>query len=153
MYGGESDVVRVFDDKLRLTNKDLEEYLKQADLENYGFKKSIEFSTTTDENGKTTTKKTIYYKVTCDCSKVFVWEAILEQRLPKKMKQSDIISITQKEVNKRLVGRKTKNCIVALEIHPNKCLAKKPGNSISKRAAGWCGVCGTCSAVTINYDD
>ena len=153
MYGSESDVVRVFDDKLHLSEKELEVYLKQADLGNYGFKKSIEFSTTTDENGKTTTKKTIYYKVTCDCSKTFIWEGILEQRLPEKLKQSNIFSITQKEVNKRLVGRKTKNCIVMLEIHPNKCLAKRSGSSITKRAAGWCWNCGICSGVTINYDD
>ena len=145
-------MVRVFSNKLLVSDEELERYLKQADLENYGFTKTIETSTTTDENGKTTTKKTIYYKVTCDCSKTFIWEGILEQRLAKKLQQSDVISKVQKEVNKRLVGRKTKNCIVMLEVHPSKCLVKKEGNGISKRSARGC-ICWRCYGVTINYDD
>ena len=68
-------MVRVFDDKLRLTDEEMAEYLKQADLERYGFMKTDEFSTETDENGKTTKKKTIYYKVTDDCSRVAFWES------------------------------------------------------------------------------
>jgi hypothetical protein len=35
VHGAESDVVRVFDDKLRLTDKEMQDYLKQADLEQY----------------------------------------------------------------------------------------------------------------------
>jgi hypothetical protein len=35
VHGAESDVVHVFDDKLRLTDKEMQDYLKQADLEKY----------------------------------------------------------------------------------------------------------------------
>ena len=90
MHGAETDVIRVFDDKLRLTNDEMEEYLKEADLERFGFTKTVEVSTETDENGKTTKKKTIYYKVTDDCSKVMFWESVLEQRLPEKLHASKL---------------------------------------------------------------
>ena len=132
-------MVRVFDDKLRLTDEEMAEYLKQADLERYGFTKTVEFSTETDENGKTTKKKTIYYKVTDDCSRVAFWESVLEQRMPEKLQASKLSSITVKEVQRRIAGRQTKKCTVGLEIHPNRCLKKsKADNGVSKRGvSGW----------------
>ncbi|XP_028402185.1 uncharacterized protein LOC114525161 isoform X2 [Dendronephthya gigantea] len=86
VYGGESDVLRVFDENLKLTEKEMEEYMKQADLEKHGFKRNEETTTETDENGETRKKRTIYYKVTDDCSRVMFWEGVLEQRLPEKLK-------------------------------------------------------------------
>jgi hypothetical protein len=161
VHGAESDVIRVYDDKLRLTEKEMAEYLKQADLENYGFEKIIEQSTVTDEYGKKTTKKTIYYKVTDDCSNVPKWERVLEQRLPEELSESGIFSKTVKEVQSRIIGRKTKSCTVALEIHPSQCRNKTDrGKTVSKRAAGkrcWInccnGGCNSCSSVSILYDN
>jgi hypothetical protein len=154
VHGAESDVIRVFDDKLRLTDEEMQGYLKQADLERYGFKKTVENGKTTDENGKTTTKKTIYYMVTDDCSKITFWEGILEQRLPKKLMNSQIFSTTVKEVESRISGRKTKSCTVGLEIHPGRCSKKALDNGVSKRTASkGCWVCIGCSSATIVYDD
>ena len=154
VYGGESDVVRVFDDKLRLTDKEMQDYLKQADLERYGFEKTVETSTETDENGKITKKKTIYYKVTDDCNRVKFWERILEQRLPEKLQSSKLSSATVKEVQRRIAGRKTKSCTVMLEIHSNRCLKKIPDNGVSKRGARGCSWgCLFCWAASIQYDN
>ncbi|CAB4040135.1 Hypothetical predicted protein [Paramuricea clavata] len=149
--GAESDVVRIFNDKLRLTNKEMQDYLKQADLERYGFTKTVEVSTETDENGKTTTKKTIYYKVTDDCSRVMFWEGILEQRLPEELQASKLSSTIVKEVKSRIAGRKTKSCTVMLEIHPKRCLKKIPDNGVSKRTAHQCNWCLICFAASIRY--
>jgi hypothetical protein len=153
VYGAESDVVRVFDDKLRLTDKEMQDYLKQADLERYGFEKTVETSTETDENGKITKKKTIYYKVTDDCNRVMFWEGVLEQRMPEKLQASKLSSATVKEVQRRVVGRKTKSCTVMLEIHSNRCLNKTPDNGVSKRGArrgcGWW--CLFCWSASIQY--
>jgi hypothetical protein len=135
----------------------MQDYLKQADLEKYGFEKTVEVSTETDENGKTTTKKTIYYKVTDDCSKVMFWEGVLEQRMPKELKNTKVLSTSVKEVQSRITGRKTKSCTVMLEIHPNKCLLKTPNSDVSKRAAGvkrgcsW--GCSWCLGVAIGYNN
>ncbi len=73
MRCAESDMVRVFDDKLDLTDTEMQRYLKQADLESYGFEKTVETSTVTDEYGKKVTKQTIYYKVVDYCSNVKKW--------------------------------------------------------------------------------
>jgi hypothetical protein len=155
VYGAESDVVRVFDDKLRLTDKEMQDYLKQADLERYGFEKTVETSTETDENGKITKKKTIYYKVTDDCNRVMFWEGVLEQRMPEKLQASKLSSTTAKEVQRRIAGRKTKSCTVMLEIHPNRCLKKNSNNGVSKRssAKGCNGGCFICFGASIQYDN
>ena len=156
MHGAESDVVRVFDDKLRLTDEEMAEYLKQADLERYGFTKTVEVSTETDENGKTTRKKTIYYKVTDDCSRVAFWESVLEQRMPEKLQASKLSSSTVKEVQSRIAGRQTKSCMVMLEIHPNRCLKKsRAENGVSKRGtARGCSIwCRFCWSASIQYND
>jgi hypothetical protein len=159
VHGAESDVIRIFDDKLHLTEKEMAEYLKQADLENYGFAKTIETSTVTDEYGRKMTKKTIYYKVTDDCSNVPKWERVLEQRLPKELSESGIFSKTVKEVQSRIIGRKTKSCTVILEIHPGQCRNKNRGKTVSKRAArgcGWwskCCRCSFCNSASIVYDN
>ena len=145
-------IVRIFDDKLHLTEKEMREYLKEADLEGYGFERTVEVSTETDENGRTRSKRTIYYKRTDDCSRVMFWESILEQRMSKKFADSKIFSTTVKEVKSRITGRKTKDCTVMLEIHPNKCSANTPDNSVSKRRLNrWCLFCWACNAVTITY--
>jgi hypothetical protein len=57
VHSAETDVIRVFDDKLHLTEKKMQDYLKQAGLEKYGFEKTVEVSTETDENGKTKKRK------------------------------------------------------------------------------------------------
>ena len=148
-------MIRVFDDKLRLTGEEMAEYLKQADLERYGFTKTVEFSTETDENGKTTKKKTIYYKVADNCSRVAFWESVLEQRLPEKLQASKLSSTIVKEVQKRIAGRQTKSCVVMLEIHPNRCLADRADNRMSKRAVSkkLCFLHSICLASSIQYDD
>ena len=152
VYGAESDVVRIFDDKLRITDEEMQDYLKQADLERYGFTKTVEETTETDENGKTSKRKTIYYKVTDDCSKVMFWESVLEQRMPEKLHASKLSTITVKEVQNRIVGRKTKSCTVGLEIHPNRCLRKNYSNKLSKRSAAKdCNDCGICWGASIQY--
>ena len=74
VHGAETDVVRIFDDKLKISDKEMQDYLEQANLEKYGFKKTVEETTETDENGKITKKKTIHYKVTDDCSRVMFWK-------------------------------------------------------------------------------
>ena len=148
MYGAESDVVRVFDEKLRLTEKELEDYMKQANLEKYGFTRTEETTIETDENGERRTKRTIYYKVTDDCSRVTFWERVLEQRLPEKLKRSKIFSTTVKEVQDRISGKKTKECTVGLEIHPNQC---HRSSGSKRRVARGCGFCFICSSAAIVY--
>ncbi|XP_028402183.1 uncharacterized protein LOC114525161 isoform X1 [Dendronephthya gigantea] len=120
VYGAESDVPRVFDENLQLTEEEMEEYMKQVDLEKYGFKRTEETTIETDENGEKRTKRTIYYKVTDDCSRAMFWEGVLEQRLPEKLKNLRILSTTVREVQNRIAGRKTKQCTVGLEIHPDR---------------------------------
>ena len=39
MHGGETDVVRVFDENVKLTEENMRGYLKEADLEEQGFSK------------------------------------------------------------------------------------------------------------------
>ena len=151
MYCGETDVVRIFDDQLHLTRKEMLDYLKQADLEKYGFEKTVEVCTVTDENGKTTKKTTIYYKVTDDCSRVAFWERVLEQRLPKELKASKLSSTTVKEVKSRIAGRRAKSCTVGLEVHPNRCLRKNSNNGVSKRGAAGCKWCLICFNASIQY--
>ena len=65
----ESDVVRVFNPKLQLSEEELLKILKEAKLEEAGFEKTVEISIETDENGKKTEKKTIHYMVQDLCSK------------------------------------------------------------------------------------
>ena len=160
MYGAETDVVRIFDDKLQLTDKEMFQYIKEADLENYGFTKTVEDSTETDENGRKTTKKTIYFRVTDDFSRVEHWEKVLEKRMPKEIRNSKIFSITVKEIRERIVARKTKSCTVGLEIHPHRCDQKRAKGNVSKRAAGkrcgwWsrCCLCSLCSRASIVFDN
>ena len=130
------------------------QYLKQADLKKYGFKKTVEVSTETDENGKQTTKTTIYYLVTDDCSRVRFWERVLEQRLPKELKSSKLASTIVKEMESRTTGRKTKSCTVGLEIHPNRCSRKSTDNKKSKRStARICILCRFCFKGSVSYAD
>jgi hypothetical protein len=74
------------------------------------------------------------------------WEGVLEQRMPEELQASKLSSTTVKEVKSRIAGRKTKSCMIMLEIHPNRCLKKMSGNGVGKRAAArgcnsWCGLC------------
>ncbi|XP_028402225.1 uncharacterized protein LOC114525204 [Dendronephthya gigantea] len=148
VYGAESDVLRVFDENLQLTEEEMEEYMKQADLEKYGFKRTEETTFETDENGEKRKRRTIYYKVTDDCSRVMFWEGILEQRLPEKLKSLRILSTTVKEIQNRIAGRKTKECTVGLEIH----LDRRRKSSGSKRSiAGGRGCIGICWSAAIVY--
>jgi hypothetical protein len=157
VHGGETDVVRVFDENVKLTEEKMRGYLKEADLEEQGFIKTVEVSTETDENGRIIRKRTIYYRKTDDCSRVMFWESILEQRLPKGLRNSKLASTTVKEVQSRIGDRKTKSCTVGLEIHPNRCAKEFPGgNNVSKRrmARGVCGWwCFFCWSATVVYDD
>jgi uncharacterized protein YehS (DUF1456 family) len=66
VHGGETDVVRVFDENVKLTEEKMRGYLKEADLEWEGFVKTVEVSTETDENGRIIRKRTIYYRKTDD---------------------------------------------------------------------------------------
>ena len=143
-------MIRVFDENLKLTEKQMEKYLEEADLESQGFKRTEEVSTETDENGRKRTKRTIYYRVTDDCSRVKFWEGILEQRLPKPLRNPRLTSTMVKEVQRRIADRKTKRCTVGLEIHPDRFLDEIPGNTdgVSKRrvqkGSSWCGICIKC---------
>ncbi|XP_028402189.1 uncharacterized protein LOC114525164 [Dendronephthya gigantea] len=147
--GAESDVVRVFDKKTQMSGEKVLEILEKADLEKYGFKKTVEQSTKTDENGKIVKKTTIYYLATDDCSRVWFWESILEQRLPAELRNSKFASTIVKEVKDRITGRKTKTCKVGLEIHPKRCL----GNNSGKRGIADCSWHLVCWAASIKYTD
>ena len=150
VHCAETDVIRVFDRTMHLSEDKMFEYLKQADLENYGFVKTTEVSTETDENGKKTTKKTIYYKVTDDCSKVKFWERVLTKRLSKKSANPKIFSDTIKEVESRIIDRNTKSCTVILEVHSS-CLEDEK-NASKRGLRKGCRFCiGYCSSVKITY--
>ncbi len=163
VLGAETDVVRVFDENLKISEHEMKEYLKKANLEKYGFQRSEEKSIETDENGRKMVKKTIYYMVTDDCSRVMFWESVLEQRLPDKLRKSHIFSKTVKEVKNRIQGRKTKGCRVGLEIHvkTNQCLLKKTADEnaeeikrgLRKGCCNWFNCCDGCSQATITYAD
>lgn len=124
--------------------------MKKANLEKYGFKKSVEVSTTSDENGKTTTKKTILYSVTDDCSKVVFWESILEQRLPALLLGSNITRTSTKEVQSRIARCRTQFSKFELEIHP-KMVGKQ--SDMTKRGASTKALlkCWFCAKSTIAY--
>ena len=155
----ENDVVRLFNPKLDLSEKELTKILKEAKLEEAGFKRTVESSTVTDENGKKTEKKTIYYMVKDDCTKVGFWEGVLEQRLPDDFLSSKIGSTLVREIESRIQGRSAKYCMIGLEIHVNRCLPDSEDPSyLSKRRAGcwlWancpCNGCRGCSTVKIMY--
>lgn len=106
--------------------------MENANLEKYGFTKTTEDTTETDENGKKSLKKTIFYSVADDCSNMMFWEGVLEQRLPGKLHNSKIISTTEREVKRRTAGRSTKFCKFGVEIHMRN--AKK--SELTKRSAG-----------------
>ena len=126
----------------------------------YGFKKTVEVSTETDENGKTTKKTTIYYKVTDDCSKVAFWESVLEQRMPEELQASKLSATTACQRSSKAYRRSPDErlCMVMLEIHPNQCVEKgSVDNGVSKRgtARNICMhiYCMFCWAASIQYDN
>ena len=152
VHGGETDVIRVYRGKLGLTDKEIDDYLKQADLENHGFEKTVEVRYETDKNGKKTRKRAVYFKVTDHCSNVGKWEAVLVQRLPEQLRASKLSSTILNEVKYRLAGRKTQSCAVILEVHYQCSPAETPLRSVNKRTARGCWVCvGSCSSVAITY--
>ena len=117
------------------------QYLKEADLERFGFKKTVEVTTETDENGKRTKKTTIYFLVTDDCSRVMFWESVLEQRLPEELRSSKRTSTIVKEIRSRIDDRKTKGCTVGLEIHLHPGSSdgqSKRGIATSSAGHWWC---------------
>lgn len=128
-----TDDVPVLDDNIDLTEEELVEYMTEADLEKHGFERTAEISTGTDENGKKTSKRTVYYKRTDDCSRMMVWESILEQRLPEKLRNSKIFSTTVKEIESRIAGRKTRRCTIIVELRPIGLVNSSDVNSVSKR--------------------
>lgn len=156
--------MRVFDENLQISEQTIKKYLKEAQLEKYGFVRSEEKSTEIDEDGKKINKKTIYYIATDDCSRVMILESILEQRLPEKLRRANIFSKTVREVKSRIKGRKTKACKVGLELHVNlnRCSSDKTSNKIKndenkrglrRSCCNWWGCCKVCSEATIVYAD
>lgn len=95
----------------------MEDALKNANLQEYGFVKTEELTTVKDENGKTTMKKTILYSVTDECSSVEYWEGLLERHFPDKLISSKMASDVVKGVQSRIQGRSTKYCVFGLEVH------------------------------------
>ena len=81
----ETDVIRVFNPKMRMQPKKLKEILSKAQLELAGFTKTEETRSDTDKNGKTIVKKITYYIVKDDCSKRSKWDKILRERLPEEV--------------------------------------------------------------------
>ena len=153
----ESDVVRVFNPELKLSEKELLKILAEANLEEAGFKRTMESSFVTDENGQKTEKKTIYFMVKDECSKVGFWEGVLEQRLPVDFLSSKIGSTLVREIQSRIQGRSPKFCMIGLEIHLSQCRStdSKRSSHLSKRKARcwWncCSGCEGCSSVKIVY--
>ena len=84
---GESDVIRVFNPKMRMTPEKLKYILSKAKLELAGFNKSEKTRYETDENGKRIVKKITYYIVQDDCSQSSKWDSILRERLPKQVQK------------------------------------------------------------------
>ena len=153
VHGGETDVIRVHADKLALTNKQIDDYLKQADLENHGFEKTEEIKYETDKDGKKTMARTVYFKVTDLCFNVGKWEAVLAQRLPKQLSPSKLSSSILDETKYRLAGRNTKSCTVVLEVHYQCSPVENSRRGLSKRAPRLCyGCIGICWAAVITYE-
>lgn len=153
-------MIRVFDENLHISELEMKKYLKEAQLEKYGFARREEKSTEIDEDGKKIEKKTIYFIATDDCSRVPIWESILEQRLPEKLRRAHIFSKTVKEVERRIKGRKTEACKVGLELHvnTNRCPLKDAVNVKGKRSlrrgcCNWFTCCRGCSQAKIIYAD
>ena len=144
-------MVRVFDPQLKLSKEAMLEILKNAQLEEVGFKKSEESAIETDENGESKEKKTIHYMVKDDCSKVAFWEGVLEQRLPSNFLTSNIGSTFVREIQSRIKGRGTKYCNIGLEIHPrNECRPDPKSSRRPARSAGcWWGCCSKCCKCTV----
>ena len=140
----------------------MKKYLKEAQLEKYGFVRSEENATEIDEDGKKIEKKAIRYMATGDCSRVATLERILEQRLPEKLRRANIFSKTVKEVQRRIKGRKTKACKVGLELHvnPNRCpfhdttsTNHESKRSLRRGCCNWLTCCSGCSEAAIVYAD
>ncbi|CAB4045605.1 Hypothetical predicted protein, partial [Paramuricea clavata] len=102
---GETDVIRVFDPKVKLPLPETRALLTKADLVSAGFTKTEETQIVTGENGKKRKKLVISYIVQDACSNVTFWEEKLRTRLPIFSK-----SLTRKvidEVEERIDNRTT----------------------------------------------
>ena len=126
--------------------------LIKADLESYGFERTVETKREIDKKGQITVKKTIHYKVIDDCSKVGKWEKILAKRLPKYW--TKWFEKTEREVKKRIAGHKPKQCEFGVEIHPQRGCGKEKSitNGGKKRVRRFtCWFCSGCSNAIIRF--
>ena len=101
-------------------------------MESFGFKRTEETTTETDENGNIVRSKSINYQVTDDCTKVKYWEGILAQRLGKGWRKRS--SKMVREVKTRIAGKNTKQCEFGVEFQL-KDDSQKNGENDAKR--GW----------------
>ena len=79
---GETDVIRVFDPKVKLPHSEMRALLAKADLVSAGFTKTEETQIITGEDGKKRKKLVISYTVHDACSNVTFWEGKRRARLP-----------------------------------------------------------------------
>ena len=144
----ETDVLRIFDPNLKMTNKQLMEVLAKANLTAYGFEMTKETAIETDENGKKTLKITIRYMVTDACSMAEFWLKLLKQRIPGLDSNGLKLGKTfVREIKTRVNNRGTKYCKIGLEIHLSRC-PRQPVTSAnrltkrsSQRGCHWCIIC------------
>ena len=126
--------------------------LKDANLEKFGFKKHVESTIETDENGEMRLKKTITYMATDHCSKAAYWERLLEERLPADFSASKLGTTFVREIQSRIKGRETKYCKIGLEVHLNRCRSDTTvASRREKRGAAPCGICIFCGRGEIFY--
>ncbi|XP_046849434.1 uncharacterized protein LOC124442956 [Xenia sp. Carnegie-2017] len=147
-YTDETEVLRIFDHKYHPSNEEMKDHLDKAKLEHHGFTRTVETTRKIDQKGKITVKKTIHYKVIDHCSKVGKWEKVLAERLPKGW--TKWFKKTEKEVKRRIAGKKTKQCEIGVEIHPQRGCGKEKSITNGRKKRGFCiGICWYSSTVEI----
>lgn len=130
----ETDVVRVFDPNLQLSEEAVMKILKEMDLNWQDHTSSVQTSVVTRsmEYGKNRkeTEKTIRFMVQNPCSKAGFWKGVFEQNLPDHLLSSKIGSTFVRDIQSRVNGRKTKYCKIGLEF-----ITTSVG---PKRGYNWC---------------
>ena len=112
----ESDEISVSDPDKAMNRNEMRQALRNANLEEIGFNRTIEFSTSIDENGRRRKTTVIRYMVKDKCSKSKEWQEKLEKRLPSNFFSSSVSQTFARDVGDRVGGRPTKYCFTGLEM-------------------------------------
>ena len=98
--------------------------LQAAKLEEIGFNRTTEYSTSVDEDGKRHRISIIRYMVKDECSQAKKWQEKLEKKLPPNFFSSRVSRTFARDITDRVTGRPTKYCYIGLEVSAKTPLSK-----------------------------